>query len=486
MCGDLDLLVGSHDGGPVAARFVTLPEVERVLFRGDGRVEVLLHDRQQVDLRIVAPEQFGAGLHYLTGSALHNIALRTRALRYGIKVSDDGLFVRDTTQLIDPGTTEEAIFAAARLPFIPPELRENTGEIEAAAEGRLPRLVEAADLMGDLHMHTRASDGRGTAREMIDAALALGHRYVAITDHSKALSVANGLDEARLLAQIRHLRALQEEVGERIQVLAGVEVDILGDGALDLDVGVLDRCDWVIASVHSGLDDDATTMTDRMIRAMESGVVDAIGHPTNRRLGERRASALDFERLFAAAARTGVALEINGNPHRMDLDDNACRSAREAGVGLVINTDSHAPHHLPWQEYGLLPARRGGIAPTDVWNCAPFAAMADRRRLRKRSANARVSVSGWEPAAELYVGKAASAHYQADDGPDLAQDGDDANLVERLRGPLDDDLRTRLDDWMRNGGDAALEEALSTWPGHPMATAFSLLTAAPISPDGGP
>lgn len=468
LCGDLDILVAADDPEAVSARAITLPRVERVLIQGTGRIEVLLDDQQQVDVRVLAAECFGAGMHYFTGSAQHNIALRTRALRYGVKVSDDGLFVRDTTTRIAPGTQEEEIFQAARLPWIPPELRENTGEIEAAAAGRLPRLVETADLHGDLHCHTRASDGRGTAREMVDAARGLGHRYLAITDHTRSLEIANGLDERRLLAQREHLRAVQDEVGDAMRVLAGVEVDILPDGSLDIDRAVLSRLDWVVASVHLALDMDGPAMTDRLIAAMESGVVDVIGHPTNRRLGERRGAVLDLERLLAAASRTGVCLEVNGNPHRMDLDDVACRSAREAGVPLVISTDAHAPAHLQHREFGVITARRGWVGPEHVANAGPWERLARRRadRLAQRPVG---SIAGWTPAAEVYAGVARSAHW---DDVASAPAGEDLGVSLAAR-PLSPEVRQRLDDWLRNGGDPPLEAALRQL-GEPMAVAFGL------------
>ncbi len=472
MCGDLDILVAAEDRGAVAALFVTLPRVERVLLNGEGRVEVLLDDHQQVDLRVLPAASWGAGQHYFTGSALHNIALRTRALRFGVKVSDDGLFVRDTTTRLATGVTEEEIFAAARLPWIPPELRENTGEIEAAAEGRLPRLVVVDDLKGDLHCHTRASDGRGTAREMVAAARELGHNYLAITDHSQSLEVANGLGERRLLAQQAHLRDVQTEVGDIIRVLAGTEVDILLDGSLDLDLGVLAGLDWVVASVHSHLDLPGDAMTDRLIAAMETGVVDCIGHPTNRRLGERKGSELDLQRLLTAAAKTGVMIEVNGNPHRMDLDDVSCRAAREASVPVVLNTDAHAPAHLAHREFGLQCARRGWLEAAHVANTGPWERLADQRRLRLRSRK-RGQTVGWEPAADVYVGAATQQHWTDEDGANTApnNDVDVGTLLDRS--PLDDKLRQRLDDWLRNGGDPALEEALRA-RGDPMAVAFRL------------
>lgn len=490
--GDLDVLVASDDPARVAARFVTLPEVEDVLVRGEGRCSVRLLNRQQCDLRVLPPENWGAGLHYFTGSQLHNIAVRARGLRVsGLKISDKGIFVRDTETLVHPGGTEEDIFAAAQLPFIEPELRENTGEIEAGEARRLPRLLTAADLKGDLHTHTVASDGKGTAEQMVEAALAMGHEYLAITDHTKSLEVAHGLDEQRLLGQVRHLRELEQRVG-RLRVVCGTEVDILADGSLDLDEAVLRGLDWVVASVHSHLGGTGEAMTDRLIRAMETGVVDCIGHPTARRLDVRGGAELDWERLFAAARRLGVAMEVNGNPYRMDLPDIACRRAKEMGVALVVNTDAHAPGHLKYQEFGVLTARRGWLEPADVWNTRPFEALAAQRRDRFRARSWVVGdVPGAAPAphetgaveagaVETAAAVVAEQHWP-DEVDDLAGAAapatDDADLAGRLqRGELDDALRERIDDWLRNGGDLRLEEALRTLsPTNPMQAAFGLL-----------
>ncbi|MBX2803726.1 MAG: DNA polymerase/3'-5' exonuclease PolX, partial [Myxococcales bacterium] len=385
LIGDLDVLVASDDRALVAARFRTLPEVAEVLIGGEGRSSVRLVNGQQCDMRVLPPENWGAGMHYFTGSKLHNIAVRARGLKVaGLKISDKGVFVRDTEIRVHTAPQEQDVFTAAKLPFIDPALRENTGEIEAAIAGRLPRLITAEDLRGDLHMHTLASDGRGTPLQMVEAALDLGHEYIAITDHTKALDVANGLDERRLLAQVRHLRQLEDRVG-RLRIAAGTEVDILPDGSLDLDLDVLRQLDWVVASVHHALDMDGDEMTDRLIAAMETGVVDCVGHPTGRRLGQRSGSDLDMERLLAVARRLGVAVEVNGNPYRMDLHDVGCRRAREMGVPVCLNTDAHAPDHLVRQEFGLITARRGWLEPKDVLNTQPWAVLAERRSDRFRT-----------------------------------------------------------------------------------------------------
>ena len=482
--GDLDVLVASDDGLAVTSRFLTLPYIAEVLLHGGGRASARLHSRQQIDVRVLPRENWGAGLHYFTGSALHNIAIRARGLKLtGVKISDKGIFVRDTENLINPGRLEEEIFHAVNLPFIPPELRENTGEIEAAAAGRLPRLITSEDLHGDLHMHTLASDGKGTAREMADAAVALGHRYIAITDHTKNLAVAHGLDESRLAAQVRHLRELEQEHGS-IRILSGVEVDILRDGSLDIDLDLLRQLDWVVASVHSHFDMPGRDQTDRLIKAIETGVVDCIGHPSNRRIGHRKGSELDFGRLLTACARHGVALEVNGNPYRMDLPDVWCRQAKEAGVPVALNTDAHAPGHLKYQEYGLVTARRGWLEPKDVLNAHPSDVLTDRRRDRFRTKG--ISLAGLripESSATLYTGGATEAEHWPELAPEPTEDvpetvepqEDDAQLLERLKAGVDDDLRQRIDDWMRNGGDPALEKALSELGENPMQAAFNLL-----------
>jgi len=482
--GDLDVLVASDHGLAVASRFVTLPEVEQILVQGEGRASVRLTSGQQCDLRVVTEATWGAGLHYFTGSQLHNIAVRARALKQrGLKVSDKGIFVRDTENLVDPGTTEEAIFAAAALPWIPPELRENTGEIEEAAAGRLPRLVEASDLRGDLHCHTLASDGTGTAEAMARAAAALGHAYLAITDHTHSLSVARGLDEARLLAQQQHLREVEQRVGQ-LRVLSGTEVDILPDGRLDLDHDVLRGLDWVVASVHSAMNQSGAEITDRLIAAMRTGVVDCIGHPTGRRLDQRAGAELDLERLLEEARRLGVAVELNGNPYRMDLPDVDVRRAKQLGVPVCINTDAHSPEHLARREFGLVTARRGWLEPGDVLNCQPWSVIADRRRDRLRRQGFTVAVSRPEPRAyDEPTAPQPSPHWPEElspapstEPPPAKDDGGVDALAERLVAPLDDELRQRVDDWLRNGGDDELEEALGR-QGMPMQVAFVLLSS---------
>jgi DNA polymerase (family 10) len=380
--GDLDLLVAAESSATIMDIFASLPQVSEVMLRGETKCAVRLASGLQVDLRVVSPRCFGAALHYFTGSKMHNIAIRDRGKRRGLRISEYGVF-RDSTDELLGGATEEEIFAAVGLPYVPPELRENQGEIEAAEAGRLPRLVTEGDLRGDLHLHTNATDGTASAREMVEAAIALGYQYVAITDHSKAVAVAHGQDETRLAQQRADLRALEQELGA-LRILAGVEVDILADGTLDLAEAALAPLDWVVASVHSHFNLPEEQMTQRMIRAMESGVVDCIGHPSGRLLGHRDGYAVDLDRLIRAAERLGVAMELNAFPDRLDLDAPHCRQAKECGVPVAINTDAHAARHLAQREFGIATARRGWLEPSDVLNTGSAEAILSRRRDRMR------------------------------------------------------------------------------------------------------
>ncbi|RMH15479.1 MAG: DNA polymerase/3'-5' exonuclease PolX, partial [Acidobacteria bacterium] len=384
MIGDLDLLASAADPAPVIEAFLAAPGAESVISRRSDGGSIRLPNLRQVDLWVFPPESWGAGLHAFTGNKEHNVNLRTRAGRLGIHLSEHGISERDGGRRISTGRSEEEIYAAVGLPFIPVELRENLGEIEAAEAGRLPDLVGAGDLRGDLHMHTTWSDGTAGARDMVLAARRLGLEYVAITDHSLSLTVANGLDATRLREQRRELRRLQEEVAG-IEILAGIEVDVLAGGALDLEASDLRPLDWVVASIHSDFDLDAEAMTSRLVRAMETGLVDCIGHPAGRKLGKREPYPLDLERLFTTARRLGVALEVNGGPRRMDLDDAACRQAREMGVTLVLNTDAHAPAHLHHhRRFALAMARRGWVERRHVLNARPVEEVRAWRRDRLR------------------------------------------------------------------------------------------------------
>lgn len=517
--GDLDVLVGSNDPGPVMARFRTLADVEEVLLGGEGRCSVRLRNQQQADLRVLPTETFGAGLHYFTGSKQHNIRLRQRANAMGLKVSDKGVFIRAVSEEvpIDPCSDEATVFRHVGLPWIPPELREGQGEFEAAERGRLPKLIEASDLLGDLHMHTVDSDGSASAREMAERARELGHHYIAITDHSKALRIANGLDEPRLAAQMQRIRALDAQL-DGIRTLAGIEVDILEDGELDLDEALLAQLDWVIASVHQWTNQSAEQMTKRVIRAIESGVVDCIGHPTGRRPGKRDPYPMDLEAIIAAARAYDVALECNGGPNRMDLGDIECRRCRERGVAVVLDTDAHAPGHLGRHEYALAMARRGWLEREHVLNTQPWERIAERRARRLRDHGDRAwrvipalvqvqrTIEKTEPLPNQPADVDAHAWEDADEEDELryrpvveqafaAEDADGeavgseaepaevggpeqvAALARQLaEGSLDEALRERLSAWLMSGAvDPTLEQALATVGDNPLQIGFDLL-----------
>jgi DNA polymerase (family X) len=377
-CGDLDLLAA---GAPPSLMddFVEYRLVERVVGHGESKSSVLLAGGFQADLRLVTAGQRGAAMQYFTGSKAHNIALRDRAIGRGFKLNEYGLFrLEDDVRVA--GEREDDIYAALGLDWVPPELREMRGEIGAAEAHTLPRLVERADLRGDLHTHTTESDGKDDLRTMAEAARAEGHEYIAVTDHSQSLAMANGLDETRALAHAARIRALDaERIGVRL--LAGIECDILPDGSLDLDAECLAALDIVVASVHSALNQDRQQMTDRLLRAIEHPHVDVVGHPTGRRILRREPSTFDIEAVIDAAARHGVAMEINCQIDRLDLNDTYAKLARDRGVRLVISSDAHSRHALPALRWGVLMARRAWLRPEDVLNTRPFDAF--RASLRR-------------------------------------------------------------------------------------------------------
>jgi DNA polymerase (family 10) len=377
--GDLDLLVSTTEGPAALRAFAGLAEVARVTEEGPTKASAMLRCGLKADLRVVPPESFGAALHYFTGSKAHNIALRARAVAMGLKVSEYGVFDRQERRR--GGASEEEVFRAVGLPFIPPELREGAGEIEVAERGRLPRLVEEADLLGDLHVHSSASgDARSTLEELATAARVLGRRYLAITDHSR--SRPRGLDAAGLARAAATVRALDATLGGRPHLLAGVEVDLLPSGALDLPESALARLDLVVAAVHLRFHDPGPQTTDRVVRALRSGVVHVLGHPSGRLIGGRDPMALDLARVLEVARAEGVALEVNAMPERLDLTDVGCRMAKQAGVPVVISSDAHHASQLANLRYGVWVARRGWLEAKDVWNTLPLREL--RRRLVRR------------------------------------------------------------------------------------------------------
>jgi len=378
-CGDLDLL-GSGAPTSLMQDFAEYGAVERVIGLGDTNSSVLMAGGFQADLRLVKPDRRGAALQYFTGSKPHNIALRDLAIGRGLKLDEYGLFrIADDDKIA--GSREEDIYAALDLDWIPPELREMRGEIEAAAEHRLPRLIERSDLRGDLHMHTTETDGKDGMRAMVEAARDEGHEYIAITEHSQSLAMANGLDERRALAHAQSIRALDAE-GVGVRLLAGIECDILPDGSLDLADDCLASLDLVVASVHSAFNQERQQMTDRLLRAIDNPYVDVLGHPTGRAILRREPYAFDIGAVIDAARARHVALEINCQAHRLDLNDVHARLARDRGVRLVISSDAHSRRALGTLRWGVLVARRGWVGPSDVLNTRSFG---DFRALLRRN-----------------------------------------------------------------------------------------------------
>ena len=369
--GDLDLLVTGPAAQAALDRFVAYPGVEEVLGHGENKASAKV-GRQglQVDVRALSPGSFGAALQYFTGSKEHNVAIRTRAVRMGLKLSEYGLFRVEGDARV-AGETESGVYEALGLHWIPPELRENSGEVEAAAEGRLPLLVEERDIRGDLHMHTIETDGRASLEEMAEAALARGYQYIAITDHSKALAMANGMDEQRVVAFARRVRERNRD-GLAIRVFSGIECDILRDGSMDLAADALAELDLVIASVHSHMNMEAAEMTDRLLRALECPHLRILGHPTGRLLLQREPFPFDFDRIVAEAVRRGVRLEINASPERLDLSATMARAAKAKGARFTISTDAHHPRQLAQMRYGVSTARRAWLGPGDILNTLPL------------------------------------------------------------------------------------------------------------------
>ncbi len=368
---DIDLIATAADPAALTAFFAEREWVAEVVAKGGTKATVVSHEGFRFDLRVVPPESYGNLLQHFTGSKDHNVALREDAVRQGLSVSEYGVADVESGESFQ-ATDEEQVYARLGYAWIPPELRENRGELEAAREGALPQLVELADLKGDLHMHTDWSDGRATLEEMVLAAKERGHRYIAICDHARRLR------DGRLEAQTEAIAALNVT---GINVLAGIEVDIRADGSLDMDDESLAGRDWVMASIHSGFDGPREKLTERLVAAMQSPHVDCIGHPTGRKINQRPPYELDFERVCEAAAETGTFLEINAQPDRLDLTDTLARAAVVAGVRLVVSTDAHRVHELDNLELGVAQARRGWVSPDQVVNTRSWA---DVKKLLKR------------------------------------------------------------------------------------------------------
>src|SRR6266851_2095624 len=373
--GDLDILVTGDACCSEAQRAESVayvakyPPLMNIIAQGDNKISFQLRSGMQVDVRLLPPESFGAAMQYFTGSKAHNVALRQRALKMGYTLSEYSLATLDTEKPV-AGKTEEEIYAKLKLDYIPPELRENLGEIDAAEARTLPILITQADLQGDVHMHTVETDGRNTIEEMAEAAKDHGYKYMAITDHSKNLAFANGLDDKRAVEHIQRIRAVSEKLGD-IRIFAGIEVDILADGTLDPSDSVLEQMDIVIASVHSHFNQTPVEMTGRLLKAVENPNTSLLGHPTGRLLLRREAYGFDFDAVLKLAAQKKVAMELNAYPDRLDLNDRHLRLAKEHGVKIVINTDSHHTSHMEKIRFGILQARRAWLTKEDVLNTLP-------------------------------------------------------------------------------------------------------------------
>lgn len=376
--GDLDVLVTAKDGAAVGNKLVGYDNVAEVLAHGPTRTTVMLRSGLQVDVRAVPEESYGAALLYFTGSKSHNIALRGLANEYGWKLNEYGLFAGKRRIA---GASEEEVYQKLKLAFIPPELREDRGEVALAKAGQLPRLVELGDIRGDLHVHSDWTDGTTSIAAMAEGAQALGYEYIALTDHSHRVAMVHGLDRARLSRQMREIDRLNEKA-RGFTILKGIEVDILKDGRLDLPDSILSRLDVVVASVHSFFDLPSQDQTNRIVRAMENPHVSILGHPTGRLIGVREAYELDMDRIISAARHLGCFLEINAEPDRLDLNDLHAHAAKSAGVKLAISTDAHSVNAYRYMRFGIDQARRGWLTANDVLNTRP---LGELRKLLKRS-----------------------------------------------------------------------------------------------------
>ncbi len=363
--GDLDILVAAEekDATAIMDAFCTYSDVAEVLGRGDTKSSVVLDGGMQADLRVVPRASWGAAMQYFTGSKDHNVAMRTIAVKKKLKVSEYGVFDADGKSIA--GDDEAKVYEAIGLRWMPPEIRENRGEIEASIEGKLPDLVTLEDIRGDLHMHTTETDGKSTLEQMVTAARDAGRKYVAITDHSESLTFVRGMGSERLRAQREQIKAMQDKIG--IRVFAGLEADILADGSIDV-ADYVGELEWVVGSVHQHLGMSKADMTKRVVKAVESGKIDVVGHPTGRQIGSREPSELDFEEVLKACARCGVAVELNSSPMRLDVNEHMAKMAREAGVPVVMNSDAHSIRELAYLRFGIGIARRAWLGKQHLLN----------------------------------------------------------------------------------------------------------------------
>jgi len=381
---DLDVIATTDDPAAMVQALAVLPVIESVQSTGEAGARVTTHSGMKVDLKVVAPDQFGNVLQHFTGSKDHNVALREAAVRRGLHVSEYGI-LDDADGATLRCETEEEVYAALGLPWIPPELREGRGELEAAAAGALPELVKLDDLRGDLHCHTVLSDGRQDVEAMVEGARARGYEYLAITDHSATHGFGDHVDADTLLRQVERVRGLNAQL-DGFELLIGTETNILGDGSVDYDDAVLEQLDWVVASVHTSFQMGEQAMTERIVTAMEHPLVDVIAHPTGRKIETRSPYALDLERVIEAAARTHTMLEINAAPDRRDLSDVPARAAAAAGVLIVIDSDAHSVRNLGLMSYGIATARRAWLTATQVANTRSWAELAPQRKRSRRAA----------------------------------------------------------------------------------------------------
>jgi DNA polymerase (family 10) len=368
--GDIDILVTSQNPEKIMRTFTSLPQVREILAEGPTKSSIITKDDLHIDVRVVEPISFGAALQYFTGSKAHNIKLRELALKRNLKINEYGVFEVESGNRI-AGEKEEEVYQALNLPFIPPELREDRGEIEAAQENKLPQLIEYSQIKGDLHLHTKWSDGAHTIKQMAEAAQKRGYKYIAITDHSQSLKFAGGLIEERLREQVEEIQKLNQELKD-FTILSGIEVDIKSDGSLDFSDEILSKLDVVIAAIHSGFKQESKMITERIIKAMQNRFVNIIAHPTGRLIGYRESYQVDINEMMEVAAKTGTVLEINAYPERLDLNDIYCRMAKEKGVQLAIETDAHSIEGLTFMDLGVAVARRGWLEEKEVINTLPL------------------------------------------------------------------------------------------------------------------